>query len=153
MSCHDIGRGMNNVVRTVIKLLDEGKITKEAAKTLIRSCANSVHWCDGNEYEATDYIERCMCGRCMSVIPKGKPLYQTSQIRYDLQSKYSLWNVVIPGGVCEDCFDEFVQEAFHGDLSPEEVKAGIMECGDESAYKSSGEYEDSNNGFRWIDYD
>lgn len=51
MSCHDIGRGMNSVVKVVDALFEEGKINIEAAKIIIEACKDGVHWCDGNEHE------------------------------------------------------------------------------------------------------
>ena len=59
MSCHDIGRGMNEVVKTTIELYDAKAIDINATKKIIASCAAAVNWCDGNEYEATAYIRRC----------------------------------------------------------------------------------------------
>ena len=38
MSCHDIGRGLNSVVRKTIKLMDQGEISKNAAKEIINTC-------------------------------------------------------------------------------------------------------------------
>lgn len=59
MSCHNIGRGMDSVVVQVIKLLEENEISKEAARKIIIACRNEVYWCDGNEYEAVESINRC----------------------------------------------------------------------------------------------
>ena len=75
MSCHDIGRGMNTVVRTTITLFDEGKITLESARAIIVSCRKGVHWCDGNEGEAISYISECICGKCMKKAEKGEKLF------------------------------------------------------------------------------
>ena len=75
MSCHDIGRGMNSVVRVVIGLYDNEEISSDAAIRIIRACARGVNWCDGNSYEAVDYIRRCRCGKCLRMIPKGEKLY------------------------------------------------------------------------------
>ena len=35
MSCHNIGRGMNYVVKNVIKMYDTGELTLEAARKII----------------------------------------------------------------------------------------------------------------------
>lgn len=56
MSCHCIGRGMNSVVKVVIRLFDEGKVSLDVAKEIIYMCREGVGYCDGNEYEALDCI-------------------------------------------------------------------------------------------------
>lgn len=71
-SCHDIGRGMNEVVKTTIELHDAKDIDINAAKKIIASCAIAINWCDGNEYEATAYIRRYRCGKCLKMIPRDK---------------------------------------------------------------------------------
>ena len=60
MSCHNIGHGLNEVVRKVLVECDAGLIPYEPAFRILQQCAKSVHWCDGNEYEAT----ACMYNRC-----------------------------------------------------------------------------------------
>ena len=48
MSCHNIGRGMNYVVKNVIKMYDTGELTLEAARKIIAAARRGVNWCDGN---------------------------------------------------------------------------------------------------------
>lgn len=43
MSCHDIGRGLNSVVKVIIKEYDNGKFSQETAKKLIKACRKGVH--------------------------------------------------------------------------------------------------------------
>lgn len=43
---------------------DAGLILYESAFHILQQCAKSVHWCDGNEYEATACMYDC-CGRCL----------------------------------------------------------------------------------------
>lgn len=71
-SCHDIGCGMNEVVKTTIELHDAKDIDINAAKKIIASCAIAINWCDGNEYEATAYIRRYRCGKCLKMITRDK---------------------------------------------------------------------------------
>ena len=52
MSCHNIGHGLNEVVRKVLEEFDAGLIPYESAFRILQQCAKSVYWCDGNEYEA-----------------------------------------------------------------------------------------------------
>ena len=49
MSCHDIGRGMSAVSKTVLDLYEEKQISKESAMRLVLACRKGVHWCDGNK--------------------------------------------------------------------------------------------------------
>ena len=76
MSCHNIGRGMNYVVKNVIKMYDTGELTLEAARKIIAAARRGVNWCDGNEYEAVEIIRRCRCGRCLKKMEAGAPLIQ-----------------------------------------------------------------------------
>ena len=127
MSCHDIGRGMNEVVRLTISMFDKEEISKEAAIKIIATCRIAVNWCDGNSTEACDYIRNCRCGKCLKLIPKGEKLI-------------SLWDIPdrqIPGKIgsglvfsrnrineddlrvatdklCEECFDRLVPQYYGG---------------------------------------
>lgn len=47
---------MNSVVKVVIRLFDEGKVSLDVAKEIIYMCREGVGYCDGNEYEALDCI-------------------------------------------------------------------------------------------------
>lgn len=151
MSCHDIGRGMNNVVRTTIKLLDEGKISKEAAKAIVGCCAKSVYWCDGNEYEATAYIRKCMCGRCMKLVPKGEKLYSVYGVSNSVPNRYSLSDKLAANGLCEECFNIVLNEHCHDETAGARERKYIEDNCDAKDYTSTGEYEDHNNGYRWVD--
>lgn len=152
MSCHDIGRGMNSVVRTTVSLMDEGKISKEAAKTIISCCKQSVNWCDGNEGEAIDYISGCMCGRCMKLVPEGEKLYSVYDVSRDFPDYYHLDDYLATDGLCEDCFDIVFKERTGDDTAGETQRHYIEEHNDPEEYTSTGEYEDNNNGFPWVDY-
>ena len=125
MSCHDIGRGMNSVVKEIITLLDNNELSKEAAKKLIKSCLRGVYWCDGNEGEAVNYISHYLCGMCLKKVPKGENLYE---LPYDVWNK--IHEDVFHGAVCKDCLE----------------KLGIKE---KYAIESTGEYAETNNGISW----
>jgi len=154
MSCHSIGRGMNSVVRTVMSLMDQEKISKEAAKTIIRCCAKSVNWCDGNEVEATDYIRRCICGRCMKMIPAGEKLYSVYNVSKDVPNRYHLCDHLAADGLCEECFDIVLNEHCNDSSAGERERKNIEKWypGPDDNI-STGKYEESNNGSRWVDYD
>lgn len=64
MSCHDIGRGMNNVVSYVMDLYRADRLDKRTAKEIISVARTSVYFCDGNEGEAVRCMERT-CGCCL----------------------------------------------------------------------------------------
>ena len=153
MSCHDIGRGMNSVVRTVVSLMDEKKISKDAAKTIIRCCANSVNWCDGNSSEATDYVRRWMCGRCMKRVPAGEKLYSVYQVSDAVKNRYHLDDHLGSDGLCEECFDIVLAEHCKDAAAGERERKYIEEQYDSEDYISTGEYENHNNGYGWVDYD
>ena len=103
MSCHDIGRGMNAVSKTVLDLYEEGQISKEGAMRMIRACRKGVHWCDGNECEAcVETVERGYCGLCFE---KSDRL--TDILDNDLDFPE-----------CNHVFDPFDAIAAHGHLCP-----------------------------------
>ena len=149
MSCHDIGRGLNNVVREVVTLMDNNEISKDAARKIIKCCKKSVHWCDGNETEAINYIRQCVCGKCLNKLPKGEkiyPLYRTSHTSnevYNIMEGFELVNSYL----CKDCFD-FVENMYFDDNNMGEKERKYIEEKDDVCI-STGEYEDENNGYPW----
>ena len=72
MSCHNIGHGLNEVVRKVLVEYDAGLIPYESVFRILQQCVKSVYWCDGNEYEAT----ACMYDRCGRCLRKGLPMFR-----------------------------------------------------------------------------
>lgn len=153
MSCHDIGREMNSVVRTTVSLMDQGKISKDAAKTIISSCAQSVNWCDGNSYEATDYIRRCMCGYCMKLIPAGEKLYSVYDVSYDVPDQYDIEDHLATDSLCENCFDLVLNAHCKDPETGIRERKYIEEHQKPENYISTGKYANHNNGCRWVDYD
>lgn len=151
MSCSNIGLGMNNVVRTVVSLMDQERLSKDAAKTIIKCCAMSVNWCDGNSYEAIDYINGCMCGRCMKVVPKGEKLYSVYSVSQDVPNSYHLVDELATDGLCEECFDIVLNAHCNDPEAGKRQRAYIEEHERPEKYTSTGRYENSNNGFKWVD--
>ena len=149
MSCHDIGRGMNSVVRTTISLLDEGRISMDAARSIILSCKHGVHWCDGNEGEAVSYIRGCICGRCMKKLAKGEKLYNIYSVSNDVPDRFDWAKDFVTDKLCRECFDIILNEKCGDSNAGQRERAYIEENEDEEDYTSTGEYENHNNGFRW----
>lgn len=87
MSCHDIGRGMDSVTRIVAEMYINGEITKEVAFRLFHALRKGVHWCDGNEYEATASISDVLCGRCLKVYEEDDDIIDVWDTIADLHSK------------------------------------------------------------------
>ncbi len=65
MSCHNIGHGMNSVVKVILKMYDNGELDLPKAKKLIRACRVGVNWCDGNEGEAIECMRETRCNKCL----------------------------------------------------------------------------------------
>lgn len=152
MSCHDIGRGMNRVVKTTISLFDKKKISRESAVKIIACCRNAIYWCDGNEGEATDYIRRCRCGKCLRLVPEGEKLYSV----LDLPDAFYREKIIdmdrlriASDGLCEQCFDESIQPFCDDTYTVDALKKHIEEWYDEEDYLSDGEHPNSNNHIRW----
>ena len=157
MACHDVGRALNNVVWEIMRLYDSGEgVSKEAAKKLINRCALSVYWCDGYEYEATDYIRRCVCGRCFKLIPKGEKLFYFFDSSDVLVQKYNRKDekgeCLATPNLCEECFEKVVNHYLNDEKSGKIEIQKIMNRVDTERYTSTGQYSDTNNGLRWVDY-
>lgn len=154
MSCHDIGRGMNEIVRLVVTQYDEGRININEAKPILATCAKAVYWCDGNEYEAVDYISGCRCGKCLNMVPKGEFIYPL----YDLEQKYKprdlmqKYRVIGGCGVCAECFDAIVESEEMIQETGPDLRKSIEDLNsyDRETFLSTGEHNDNNNGCRWV---
>ena len=151
MSCHDIGRGLNSVVRKTIKLMDQGEISKNAAKEIINTCRKGVYWCDGNEHEAVDYIRDCVCGRCMKKLPKGEKMYSIYSVSWDILSRHELDKGLAGDKLCKSCFDIVLENhCKDAERGPKE-REYIDENWPEEDCASTGEYKEYNNGYPWRD--
>ncbi len=140
MSCHDIGRGLNSVVKKIIELLENNNISKEAAKEIIIACRKGVHWCDGNEEEAIECIRRCYCGNCMERIEAGKPLYSVYDVSWDMPDRYNIkknFNLATDG-LCEDCFIKIINQHCSDEKAAEKEIVYIKEKCTEDEYISEG---------------
>ena len=87
MSCHDIGRGMDSVAKIVAEMYINGEITKEVAFRLFYALRKGVHWCDGNEDEATVSISKMLCGHCLKVYGEDDDILNLWDTIDDLHSK------------------------------------------------------------------
>jgi len=107
LSCHNIGRGLNEVVRKVLVEYDAGLVPHESAFRILQQCAKSVNWCDGNEYEAT----ACMYDRCGRCLQKGMPMFKLG-VLYDNQEVLErVRKEAIDYHLCQDCIDKLgIQE-------------------------------------------
>lgn len=118
MSCHNIGRGMNHVVKKVIAMYDDGEVTLEAARKIIAAARQGVNWCDGNEYEAVETIRRCRCGRCLKKMAIREPLYCVWDVSGNPPGFDKILDtepeVLASEGLCSSCFD-IVMNRFFGD--------------------------------------
>lgn len=86
MSCHNIGHGLNEVVRKVLVEYDAGLTSYESTFRILQQCVESVGWCDGNKYEAT----ACMYDRCGRCLRKGLPTFELRE----LYTKQEVWELV-----------------------------------------------------------
>ena len=153
MSCHNIGRGMNEVVRVVFWLYDKGEINEHAARAITATCAKAVNWCDGNSGEAIDYIYECRCGRCLSMVPKGEGLYPV----LDIPEHKIIWEVLdeenlVTDRLCTTCFD-LVVEKYYDEIESGQAARQLIEKYNERSpeeFISTGEYAARNNGCRWV---
>ena len=104
MSCHDIGRGLNMVTKKVMTLYDAGKIAFEDVKSLLDTIRAGVYQCDGNEYEAVDYLYHHRCGKCLK---KTLDLYDLTVCDLDSDCDDDGLDTI---EVCKDCFEEICKK-------------------------------------------
>lgn len=142
MSCHDIGRGLNSVVTTVLELYDKNQIAMGAAREIIAACRRGVYYCDGNEEEAVFVMSRCRCGKCLRVVEKGKPLYplDCTSLSYDLVNKImNNGSDLASGELCEKCFDETLEVYCRDIHATDREKQYIYDNYSEKEYLSEGD--------------
>ena len=108
MSCHNIGHGLNEVVRKVLVEYDAGLIPYESAFQILKQCTKSVYWCDGNEYEAT----ACMYDRCGRCLWKGLPMFRLGILYNDREVLELVKKEVVDYHLCQDCIDKLGIQAF-----------------------------------------
>lgn len=108
MSCHNIGHGLNEVVRKVLVEYDAGLIPYESVFRILQQCAKSVHWCDGNEYEAT----ACMYDRCGRCLRKGLPMFELGIFYNDRETLDLLKKETVDYHLCQACIDKLGLQKF-----------------------------------------
>lgn len=107
MSCHNIGHGLNEVVRKVLEEYDAGLIPYKSTFRILQQCAKSVYWCDGNEYEAT----ACMYDRCGRCLRKRLSMFRLGILYNDREVLELVRKEVIDYHLCQDCIDKLgIQE-------------------------------------------
>ena len=143
MSCHDIGRGMNSVVKVVIELFDSGKMELEATREIIAACRKGVNWCDGNEYEAIACIRRCRCGKCLRKVPKDEYLFSVWDVSREVPNRYRILDggeiKIASDGLCESCFDEVMNAHCQDVDAGQRERKYIMSTEPQENYLSEGE--------------
>lgn len=148
MSCHDIGRGMNSVVKVIIDNYQEKKFDAETARELIAACRKGVYWCDGNQDEAIKSIRRCICGKCMQTIRKGEYLFSIWNVSYDVPDRYGIIDggevELASDGLCEKCFDEVINAHCENPEAGARERKYIIEHLGRGDYLSTGEIDYSN---------
>ena len=108
MSCHNIGHGLNEVVRKVLVEYDAGLIPYESVFRILQQCAKSVHWCDGNEYEAT----ACMYDRCGRCLRKGLPMFELGIFYNDRETLDLPKKETVDYHLCQECIDKLGLQKF-----------------------------------------
>ena len=108
MSCHNIGHGLNEVVRKVLVEYDAGLIPYESVFRILQKRAKSVHWCDGNEYEAT----ACMYDRCGRCLRKGLPMFELGIFYNDRETLDLLKKETVDYHLCQECIDKLGLQKF-----------------------------------------
>lgn len=151
MSNHDVGRGLNAVVKTTIELYDANQLDREVAKKIISSCGQAVNWADGNSYEALDYIYNCRCGKCLKMVPRGEHLYSVDDVSNKVPDFYSISDQeeLATPRLCEDCFNEIICQHCNDPAAGKREMEYIQSEYGEDSCASEGNYPDTNNGCPW----
>lgn len=152
MSCRDIDRGMNEVVRMTISLFDKGEISTESAVKIIATCGIAVNWCDGGD-GAIEYIKKCRCGKCLRLLPKGEKLYSIWHLPCGFVEKIGIdtrkLKLASPG-LCEGCFDKSLQPFCNDDYNLKNLKESIEAERSIGDYTSEGAPPEHNNSCKWV---
>ena len=113
MSCHNIGRGLNEIGKVFDFIYENGGLSKEDYKTMIRSLRNAARCCDGIECEAIEYIiepdgdnEFLRCGRCLNKVNVEEAISLTTlDGEVDgIKKDYAYLDVS-----CPDCYEKYVK--------------------------------------------
>ena len=117
MSCHNIGRGMNDVAKEILQCFDAGKMDRETAKQLVTACRESVGCCDGNPDEAVMvFQEQGRCSRCFKTNCSARRIWnwdsklgKEAQKRIDAVAKEEAYHAeMLSDVVCPDCLIELL---------------------------------------------
>ena len=122
MSCHDIGRGLNSVTKTVIEQYKAGNLNKDAFGAILCSCRKGVNWCDGNEDEAMEaLVDAGICGLCLEETHEVSNIYDNDldyKHRYEVFDAY--YDTAAHVFVCASCrkkiLEQYISE--HPDAKP-----------------------------------
>lgn len=69
MSCHEIGNGLNDIVKHVLNIYDNGNLRKEIAKSIIAECVDITKKYDGNSDECLIcFKEQNRCSCCLNKV-------------------------------------------------------------------------------------
>ncbi len=119
MSCHDIGRGVDFIIQNVLDMYEHGEISKEATLKMIRTFPRAVHYCDGNESEALEYLTDNYCCGCLheyeddEIYVTVDDIYSANIELGEFRSPYEVWDAPQESGafygssLCLDCFRKF----------------------------------------------
>lgn len=118
MSCHNIGRGVNTIVKSVLELYDKKEISFKAAKKLIIKSRDAVNWCDGNYNEALECMEASENIRCSCCLEKKnkEDLLNVYDLPEELYEKYGFLenegygDKIVSRFVCRDCANKMDKE-------------------------------------------
>lgn len=110
MSCHNIGEGLDTVTEKIYNLYENEKISIDAARDLLRVTQKAVHYCDGNEYEAVEFLTyNNICSSCLKQFDKIFDLYDG--LEYGESSKLSEIEDCryVNTYMCKDCCAEMIK--------------------------------------------
>lgn len=66
---HMIGHAMSPVLTKIMEMRLNDEISDKSTEILIKEIIQAVCDWDGNEYEATEEIDRLFCGHCGKRVP------------------------------------------------------------------------------------
>ena len=128
MSCHDIGHCVDFIIQNVLDMYEHGEISKEAALKMIRTLPQAVHYCDGNESEALEYLTDNYCCGCLheyeddEIFVTVDDIYNANIELGEFRSPYEVWDAPQENGafygysLCLACFRKFFSEILHDEF-------------------------------------
>ncbi len=143
--CDALGLGIEYVLIEIYKGYFNGSISEKAMRSIIWNTLDGFGdgKCSPNPKVTFGYARTCMCGNCLAIVEKGKPLYSVLDLSSDVLQREGImqWSnpTLVTDRLCEDCFDK-VLENYCGEKVGDRERKYIKRSIAPGKWKSTGEF-------------